>query len=316
MSSIGPAGHDSEPLLVSDAERQTAAAELNRAYAEGRLSLDEYMGRLDEAYAAKTDVELAEVFRGLPRPSRAAEPVRKRDLRARLDWVIGTITPAALCTAIWAFTTAPHGYFWPEWVWLPTGLALVGGYRVSARRRRRRHRRASLPPVSHAPGLGTDDRRQILTAVFVDIVGSTQQATIVGDSRWREILRDFERTVDRELMAHHGRKLFTKGDEVVATFRSPARAISYACALRDDLAGGGLEVRCGIHTGEIEGRHMDLSGVTLHIGQRVSAAASPGEVLVSATVRDLAYGAGFKFEDRGEHELRGLDGAWHLYAVT
>ncbi|HUC05318.1 MAG TPA: DUF1707 domain-containing protein [Acidimicrobiales bacterium] len=311
---IGPAGQDPEPLLVSDDERQAAAGQLNAAYTEGRLSLDEYMARLDEVYASRTDVELAEVFRGLPRPAPPEVPAPRHDLRSRVDWIVGTSTPAALCTAIWALTSGTHGYFWPEWVWLPTGLALLGEYRVSSRRRRRRARRAGAPE-SLPPAQGAHDQRQILTAVFTDIVESTQQATFVGDSRWREVLHGFERSVDRELMAHHGRKLFTKGDEIVATFRSPARAIQYAVALRDELAGDGLRVRCGIHTGEIEGRHMDLSGVTLHIGQRVSGAAAPGEVLVSATVRDLAFGAGFRFADRGEHELRGLEGTWRLYAV-
>jgi class 3 adenylate cyclase len=164
-------------------------------------------------------------------------------------------------------------------------------------------------------GADTHERRMVLTAVFVDIVGSTQKATALGDTRWRETLRSFERIVDADLVTHHGRKLFTKGDEIVATFRSPARAIAYSRALRDDIRALDLEIRAGIHTGEIEGRHTDLSGIALHIGQRVSASASPGEILVSSTVRDLALGSGVEFIDRGEHELQGLPGSWRLYAV-
>ena len=121
--------------------------------------------------------------------------------------------------------------------------------------------------------------------------------TVVGEN----VLRSFEHLVERELVAHHGRKLFTKGDEIVATFRSPAGAIEYARGVRDAIRPLQLEVRVGIHTGEVEGHSSDLSGITLHIGQRVSATALTGEILISSTVRDLAFGSGVEFVDRGEH---------------
>jgi class 3 adenylate cyclase len=315
MSAIDPRDGDIYPIRISDFERNEALERLNDFFSEGRLTLDEYSTRLDEVYAARTDIELADVFRGLPSPAPAVPDKVDRQLRTRIDRFVGFVTPASICTVIWAMTGT--SYFWPEWVWLGTGIGLLGGYRIAGRRRRRqrkqvvsRSNRDSLPR-----GAGTYDKRQILTAVFTDIVGSTEKATSVGDSRWREVLRGFEHVVDGELELYRGRKLFTKGDEVVATFRSPAQAIQYALALRNDIRPLDLEIRAGIHTGEIEGHRSDLSGIALHIGQRVSGLAEPGEIFVSSTVRDLAYGSGIDFVDRGEHELRGLTGKWHLYSV-
>jgi len=207
-----------------------------------------------------------------------------------------------------------HGNFWPEWVWFGTGVAVLGGLRTHRRHPEQLPKgveAARLPPGPAVPG-----RRMVLTAVFVDIVDSTEKAAALGDRRWRELIDRFGQQVDGQLLAHHGRKLFTKGDEVVTTFRSPGDAIRFAGALRAAIRPLDLEVRAGIHTGEVEGRKSDLSGITLHVGQRVSATAAPGEILVSSTVRDLALGSGIVFTDRGEHELRGLPGTWHLYAVA
>ncbi len=151
--------------------------------------------------------------------------------------------------------------------------------------------------------------------MFADIVDSTAVAASMGDGPWRTRLHGFEHFVEGEIAQHGGRKLFTKGDEVVATFRSPAQAIEYARARSATAPPGWDLVRVGIHTGELEGRSDDLSGIALHIGQRVSTSAQPNEILVSSTVRDLALGSGTEFIDRGEHELQGLPGTWHLYAV-
>ncbi|HWE66165.1 MAG TPA: DUF1707 domain-containing protein [Acidimicrobiales bacterium] len=318
MPALEPRDGERSPVRISDGERNDAVERLNVFFAEGRLNHDEYSVRLDDIYGARTDLELNDAFRGLPRAAPAAPGrVARRDLRSRIDLAVGVGAPGALCTAIWAMTT--QGYFWPEWVWLATAISVVGGYRISRRRRRpRRATRRITPPPSRTPepvASGGHDGRAILTAVFVDIVGSTQKAAAVGDAPWREILRRFEHLVDGQLVEFGGHKLFTKGDEVVATFRSPAQAINYACALRQAVQPLDLDLRAGIHTGEVEGSQTDLSGITLHIGQRVSAIATPGQILVSSTVRDIAYGSGIAFSDCGEHELTGLTGNWHLYSV-
>jgi class 3 adenylate cyclase len=312
MASRDPGGGD--PLFVSDVERNDAIERLNGFFSEGRLTYDELSARVDQTYAARTDVELEAVFRGLPKPPPPAQKgIVGHRLRGQANRIVGTATPAVICTAIWAMTG--HGAFWPEWVWFGTGVALLGEQRSSSRRRHRQQSREPSYRDAPPPFAGTQDRRRILTAVFVDIVGSTEKAIVLGDSRWREVLHRFEQLVSQELVAQHGRKLFTKGDEVVATFRSPGEAVRYACALRDAVRPLDLELRSGIHTGELEGRSTDLSGIALHIGQRISATAAPDEVLVSSTVRELAHGSGIEFVDRGEHELRGLEGTWHLYAV-
>jgi class 3 adenylate cyclase len=321
MASGGPGPKD--PLFVSDGERNEAIERLNGFFSEGRLTFEELSARLDEAYSARTDVELEALFRGLPKPTPPPPKGMARfNLRRQANRIVGTATPAVVCTAIWAMTG--HGAFWPEWVWLGTGVVLLGEQRGAGRRRHRqleREHRARRPSIGMAdryalpPGAATQDRRRVLTVVFVDIVGSTEKALQVGDGAWREVLRHFEHVVGRELEAHHGRKLFTKGDEIVATFRTSGEAIRYACALREAMSPLNLALRTGIHTGELEGRRGDLTGIALHIGQRISASAAPDEILVSSTVRELAQGSPIQFSDRGEHELRGLEGAWHLYAV-
>jgi class 3 adenylate cyclase len=316
MASRVPGG---DPLFVSDVERNEAIERLNGFYAEGRLTYDELSSRLDRAYAVRTDVELDALFEGLPKPPPPAQRVGLSNLRRQANRVVSTVTPALICTGIWAMSG--HGQFWPEWVWFGTGVVLLGRERSASRRGHRspegdQRGPSRLPPSRLPPSPGTPVRRRVLTVVFADIVGSTEKAIELGDARWREVLRRFEELVGRELDAHRGRKLFTKGDEVVATFLAPGEAIRYACALRGAVGRLNLEVRVGIHTGELEGRRTDLSGIALHIGQRISAAGDPGEILVSSTVRDLAQGSGIEFTDRGEHELRGLDGTWHLYAVA
>jgi class 3 adenylate cyclase len=151
--------------------------------------------------------------------------------------------------------------------------------------------------------------------MFSDIVNSTQRAAALGDRRWRELLQGVERVVGRELQRFRGRAVKTMGDGFLATFDGPARGIRCATAIRDIArAEYELEVRSGLHTGEIELVGDDVSGIAVHIGARVGAMAGPGEVLVSGTVKDLVVGSGILFKDRGEQELRGVPG--RLYAVT
>jgi class 3 adenylate cyclase len=157
--------------------------------------------------------------------------------------------------------------------------------------------------------------RVLATVLFTDIVGSTERAAELGDRRWRELVEAHERAVRGELDRYGGREVDTAGDGFLATFDGPARAIRAACAIRDRVRGLGLELRAGLHTGECELSNGKVRGIAVHTGARVAALAGPGEVLVSSTVRDLVAGSGIAFEERGEHELKGVPGRWRVYAA-
>jgi class 3 adenylate cyclase len=158
--------------------------------------------------------------------------------------------------------------------------------------------------------------RVLATVLFTDLVGSTPQVAQMGDRRWRNLIATHDALVRSELDRFRGREVRFDGDGVLATFDGPGRAIRCACAIRDALGALGLEVRAGLHTGEIEQRGDDIAGIAVHIGQRVSAHAGPGEVLVSRTVADLVAGSDIELRDRGEHELKGVSGTWRLYGVA
>jgi pimeloyl-ACP methyl ester carboxylesterase len=161
-----------------------------------------------------------------------------------------------------------------------------------------------------------DNDRALAAILFTDIVGSTDQAALLGDRRWRSLLDAHDAVCRTMIERHRGRLVKLTGDGVLATFDGPGRAIRCAAALRDALAPLGIEVRSGSHTGEIEVRGEDIGGIGVHLAQRVSACARSGEVLVTRTVVDLVAGSGLQFEDRGEHELKGVPGSWRLYSVA
>jgi len=162
---------------------------------------------------------------------------------------------------------------------------------------------------------GPDPDRVLATVLFTDIVGSTEQATRLGDRRWRELLERHHVLVRKELERFNGRELDTAGDGFLATFDGPARAIRCAYAIGKGVRGIGLEVRAGVHTGECELFADKVAGLAVHTGARIVGEAQAGEVLVSQTVTHLVAGSGISFEDRGAHELKGV-GAWHLYSVV
>jgi class 3 adenylate cyclase len=145
---------------------------------------------------------------------------------------------------------------------------------------------------------------------------STERAAQLGDRRWRELLDSHDRVVRRQLDRFRGREVNTVGDGFFATFDWPGRAILCACAIRDAVRALGVQVRAGLHTGEVETRGDDVAGVAVHIGARVAALSEPGEVLVSGAVPPLVAGSGIAFEDRGERELKGVPGTWRLYSVV
>jgi class 3 adenylate cyclase len=161
-----------------------------------------------------------------------------------------------------------------------------------------------------------DSERVLATILFTDIVGSTELAARIGDSAWRELLQRHHAIVRRELARFQGRELDTAGDGFFAAFDGPARAVQAASAIRDALRALEIEIRAGLHTGECEVSDGKIAGIAVSIGARISSLAAPGEVLVSSTVKDLVGGSGLKFEDRGEHQLKGIPEAWRLFAVA
>ena len=154
------------------------------------------------------------------------------------------------------------------------------------------------------------------TVLFTDIVGSTERAAELGDRRWRETLESHDAMIRRCLDLYRGRELDTAGDGFFASFDGPVRAIRCALAINDMVGELDLEVRAGLHTGVCEIRGDKIAGLAVNVGARVAALATQREVLVSSTVKDLVAGSGIEFEDRGEHELKGVPGSWRLYAVS
>jgi class 3 adenylate cyclase len=171
---------------------------------------------------------------------------------------------------------------------------------------------AERPGRGRAP---SRPQRMLATVLFTDIVGSTARAAELGDRQWRRTLDAHDQIVRREVRRHGGEVVQFVGDGTLSTFDSPARAIDCACALRQAVKPSGIELRAGVHTGEIELRGKDIGGIAVHIGARVAAKAGASEVLVSQTVADLVAGSGIQFEERGAHDLKGVPGRWRLYAV-
>jgi class 3 adenylate cyclase len=161
----------------------------------------------------------------------------------------------------------------------------------------------------------TRPQRMLATVLFTDIVGSTARAAELGDQRWRMLLDRHDAIVRREVGRGGGNVVQFVGDGSLSTFDGPARAIDCAIALTTAVKTLGIELRGGVHTGEIELRGRDIGGIAVHIGARVAARAGASEILVSQTVADLAAGSGIEFEARGEYELKGVPGRWRLYAV-
>jgi class 3 adenylate cyclase len=161
----------------------------------------------------------------------------------------------------------------------------------------------------------TEIDRVLATVLFTDIVGSTEKAAELGDSRWRSLLDNHHSVIRRHLSRFRGHEIKSTGDGVLATFDGPARGLRCACAISDEIRQLGIEVRAGLHTGECEMIGEDVGGIAVHIGARVAGLASANEVLVSSTVKDLVAGSGLRFADRGNRSLKGVPGEWRIYAV-
>jgi class 3 adenylate cyclase len=224
-----------------------------------------------------------------------------------------------LFTGVWWLAERSQGMstvFWPGWIMLllliPLGLHAAIVFSGGPARERTGQR----PPGRPTPAAAADQgERTLATVLFTDIVGSTERAGEVGDRRWAELLDTHDRLA-RELVAQlDGRLVKSTGDGILALFDRPGRGIRCATALRDRLRGTGMEIRAGVHTGEVQLRGEDVGGIAVHFAARVMAAAAPGEVLVSGTVHDLVAGSDYVLEDRGAHALKGIGGEWRLFAV-
>jgi class 3 adenylate cyclase len=158
--------------------------------------------------------------------------------------------------------------------------------------------------------------RILATVLFTDIVGSTERAAELGDRRWRELVERHHTAVRTLLSRYRGTEIDTAGDGFFASFDGPARAVRCAMAISDAVRPLGIEVRAGLHTGEVERVGDKLGGLAVNIGARVAALAAPSEILVSQTVRDLMVGSELRFADRGSHELKGVPGEWRVYAAS
>jgi len=161
-----------------------------------------------------------------------------------------------------------------------------------------------------------ESNRVLATVLFTDIVDSTRQAVELGDNAWSALLDEHDTLVIREVVRHGGRVVKTTGDGIMATFDGPARSVRCAQAISEGVRTLGVEVRAGVHTGEVELRGNDVSGLGVSIASRIEALAGPSEVLVSRTVTDLVAGSGLEFTHRGRHDLKGVPGSWQLYLAT
>jgi class 3 adenylate cyclase len=162
----------------------------------------------------------------------------------------------------------------------------------------------------------TPGERVLATILFTDVVDSTATAVRLGDARWRKVLADQADRVRYNLAAFRGREIKDTGDGFLAIFDGTARAVRCAAAIRDSVAELGIQIRAGVHTGEIEVVPNDVRGVAVHVASRIMALGGPGEILVSGTTHDLLAGSGLQFEDRGDHELKGLSGVRSVYALS
>jgi class 3 adenylate cyclase len=160
-----------------------------------------------------------------------------------------------------------------------------------------------------------EPHRELTTLLCTEIVGSTAKAAELGDLAWRDRLTKHDRLVRAQLARFRGREIDMVGDGLFATFDGPARAVRCASAIAESVKALGLEVRAGVHTGEIEQIDGSVRGIAVHVAARIAAAAQPGEVLVSSTLKDIVAGSGIGFEERGEHELAGVPGTWRLFTA-
>jgi pimeloyl-ACP methyl ester carboxylesterase len=298
------------PWAPKPDDREREIAELERNWSE-RMDLDQLVPSEDDAFKER----LATYFRRSASPGAGAALMR---MNTQLD--VRDVLPTIQAPTLVLHRTHDRDANVEEGRWI---AGQIPGARF-----------VELPGDAHTLWAGNPDEvvdeieefltgarrgpepdRVLATVLFTDIVGSTEQATKLGDRRWREVLERHHALVRHELERYQGSELDTAGDGFFATFEGPARAIRAAQAIVRGVRPLGIEVRAGVHTGECERHEGKIAGIAVSAGARVAGAAGPSEVLVSHTVKDLVAGSGIEFEDRGERELKGV-GAWRLYSVV
>ena len=298
------------PWAPTPTQRQKDFETVEREW-DGEMDVSQYAPSADPALRS----QIAAFFRRSASPGAALALLR---MNTEID--VRHVLPAVRVPALVLHRTGDLDASIEEGRWI---AARIPGARF-----------VELPGADHLPWVGDTDPlldeveefltgirrssepdRVLATVLFTDIVGATATAAAVGDRAWRDLLEAHHATVRRELARFRGRELDTVGDGFLATFDGPARAVRCASAIRDVLHALEIRIRAGLHTGECEVMGDKLSGLAVHIGARVAAAAGPDEVWVSSTVKDLVAGAGLRFDDRGLHGLKGVPGEWRLFAV-
>ena len=301
------------PWAPTAEERERSYEEIAREWGHG-MSLDRYVPSMlhDEAFTRR----LAAYFRSSASPGAAVALLR---MNSEID--VRQVLPAIHVPTLIMHRTGDRSVHVDEGRWM---AAQVPGARF-----------VELAGDDHMPWVGDQDTildevqefltgirperepdRVLATVLVTDIVGSTRHATRLGDRAWSELLSRHHEIVRRELRAFRGREVDTAGDGFLATFDGPARAIGCAARIREAVRALGLEIRAGLHTGEIELAGGKPHGIAVHTGARIAAAAQAGEILVSSTVKDLVSGSGIRFADRGMHALKDIPRQWQLFAAA
>jgi class 3 adenylate cyclase len=300
------------PWAPTVEERESQYAEVARDWGD-RMCLDRYVpSRLDDDAFVR---RLSAYFRSAASPGAAVALLR---MNTEID--TRHVLPAVHVPTLVMHRTGDRSVHVEEGRWMARQIPDA--------------RFVELPGEDHMPWVGDQDAivdeiqefltgarpargidRVLATVLVTDIVGSTRHATRLGDRAWCELLERHHAIVRRELSAFRGREVDTAGDGFLATFDGPARAVGCACRIRDAVKALGLEIRAGLHTGEIELADGKVRGIAVHTGARIASAAHAGEILVSSTVKDLVSGSGIRFEDRGEHALKDIPRGWQLYAA-
>jgi class 3 adenylate cyclase len=248
-------------------------------------------------------------------PSVAAERMGAMDLDVRQALGLVRVPTLVLHREAWPMTPVEHGRYLAEHI-AGARLAVVpgtDGWIFGEPASEALHEIETFIGMTSA---SIEPDRALAAILFTDIVGSTERASAIGDQAWRNLLATHDALARTLVEQHKGRIVKMTGDGMLATFGGPGRAIRCAVSLGEALRSLGLEIRAGLHTGEVEVMGDDIAGIGVHIAARVLEASPPGEVLVSPAVPMLVAGAGFQFDDRGEHELKGVQGTWRLFAVT